>query len=383
MHQEQASFLHFCYCEAIEFVFAMSSAAQSEQLWEHCREMAFQPEDDLIQMIKDMDGQLSGHLRNELRQFYGTDIFQSRLDRILVSIAAAGDKITSAQELIRSFEEKSEIEMVSGLVKAFYQDEPGWLGGYEWDKVQADKELLLELVGRTPVAQAEDQRLLMDVIRFPEECRARILLLLRQFYRYAFEPYAGRIREFCMKGVEKYKLLFAEEPDKAFRDLAKIDPAIIDRKMHVHISFIAQIHMSLYRAGQDGAADWAVLGIHNDTFVWQREDRDSIEKFLKAVSDKRRLEIIGLLAQRSWYANELAQKLGLTPASILYHMNFLLDLNLVRINRTDNKLYYELEASRLNYFFEQTKQWIFEGPLSGRNRGKVGGAGDGEDGLRD
>nr|WP_281378923.1 ArsR family transcriptional regulator [Paenibacillus phyllosphaerae] len=101
-----------------------------------------------------------------------------------------------------------------------------------------------------------------------------------------------------------------------------------------------------------------VLGAGNDQLDQQREEKETVEKFLKVIADKRRLDMIEMLKERRHYAGELAQLMGLTPAAIHYHTNLLLDLDLIRITKADSRIYYELDLARLEAMMEQTRRML-------------------------
>lgn len=65
--------------------------------------------------------------------------------------------------------------------------------------------------------------------------------------------------------------------------------------------------------------------------------------FFKNLSDKTRFGIIRLLSKRDYYGLELAEQLGITTATVSYHMSYLLASKMVHIERKDHKAYYTLD----------------------------------------
>lgn len=68
----------------------------------------------------------------------------------------------------------------------------------------------------------------------------------------------------------------------------------------------------------------------------------------KNLCDKTRYSIIRLLSVRDYYGLELAEKLGITTATVSYHMSFLLLAKMVSIEKRDHKAYYTLNKEPLN-----------------------------------
>lgn len=67
----------------------------------------------------------------------------------------------------------------------------------------------------------------------------------------------------------------------------------------------------------------------------------------KNLSDKTRLHILNLLKEKDLYGQEIAEKVGITLATVSYHMNFLLASTLVRLEKVGQKGYYSLQKNTL------------------------------------
>lgn len=75
----------------------------------------------------------------------------------------------------------------------------------------------------------------------------------------------------------------------------------------------------------------------------QEEMLDGLVEFYKALSDRTRLRIVGLLAERERYVQELAEAVDVTPATISHHLFRLRAAGLVAAGRRGNMVYYRLE----------------------------------------
>ncbi len=76
----------------------------------------------------------------------------------------------------------------------------------------------------------------------------------------------------------------------------------------------------------------------------------------KALSDSSKLEILFALREQSLYNLELANKVGLTPATVSHHMNLLLAAGFVSIEKRDGKGYYTLAPDG----FKRYADWLIE-----------------------
>lgn len=76
----------------------------------------------------------------------------------------------------------------------------------------------------------------------------------------------------------------------------------------------------------------------------------------RVLSDLTRIRILGLLAVRSMYGQELAQALDVAPPTISHHMEPLVSAGLVKIRRENNYRYYELDGAGIEQLAESTQQ---------------------------
>lgn len=81
----------------------------------------------------------------------------------------------------------------------------------------------------------------------------------------------------------------------------------------------------------------------------------------KALSDTSKVRILSELQQGKLYNLEIAQKLGLTPATTSHHMNMLLSAGLVEISKEGTKAYYNICRDSI----ERYRAWLDERFLRG------------------
>ena len=74
----------------------------------------------------------------------------------------------------------------------------------------------------------------------------------------------------------------------------------------------------------------------------------------KVLSDRQRREILVLLKNGRLNAGELAEKLGVSPAALSYHLKLLKASGLILEYRQKNYIYYEVNTS----VFEELILWV-------------------------
>ena len=81
----------------------------------------------------------------------------------------------------------------------------------------------------------------------------------------------------------------------------------------------------------------------------------------KVLSDKQRRDILEMLKDGRLSAGEIAEKLGVTPAALSYHLKLLREADLVVEYKSKNFVYYEINTSVL----QELILWV--GQFGGKN----------------
>jgi DNA-binding MarR family transcriptional regulator len=75
----------------------------------------------------------------------------------------------------------------------------------------------------------------------------------------------------------------------------------------------------------------------------------------RALADPTRIRILGLLAERPMYGQELARVLDVKPPTVSHHISPLVMAGLVRVRRENNYHYYELDSDGIQHLAESTQ----------------------------
>src|SRR5215470_16713813 len=75
----------------------------------------------------------------------------------------------------------------------------------------------------------------------------------------------------------------------------------------------------------------------------------------RALADPTRIRILGLLAERPMYGQELAKVLDVKPPTVSHHIAPLVNAGLVHVRKENNYHYYELDTSGLEQLAESTQ----------------------------
>lgn len=88
----------------------------------------------------------------------------------------------------------------------------------------------------------------------------------------------------------------------------------------------------------------------------EQDEKEYLMQVMKCLSDKSKLGILLLLKEKRMYGSELAEALNLTTATISHHMNILILLKLVFMEKEENKAYYQLNREGIQNIMEKIKE---------------------------
>ncbi|SHJ80145.1 regulatory protein, arsR family [Anaerocolumna jejuensis DSM 15929] len=211
---------------------------------------------------------------------------------------------------------------------------------------------------------------LSDIITFikgiEEEDSVKFRLIMLFTERHTILP---RIREFVKEGVEVIKEYYGiiqkdyENAVVSLKDknnmvdyLEELDVIKLGdvEEMAVQPCIVTYNQLSIDWVEDDDRLIIADTGIYmllpevmsND---YLKNDTKTISA-LKALGDATRLKIVHMLSGKKMYVQEIADDLGLTPATVSHHMNILLQERLISIiidNVKAKKIFYEINSSKI------------------------------------
>ena len=218
---------------------------------------------------------------------------------------------------------------------------------------QADVSALLAYAQRQPIGDSAKLLLADAVIRF-EAYEARASLLLDQAETLMREK-MHLLTPYAEQALAKWHALESEE--KFFDQLAhegiRLDCPRADVFPLVMQFTTIMMHSNVLCAQEFGEEEHTniLYGVFVDEFTRSdrtgKTDLESISNLLRALDDKKRLQILVALRERPLYGQELAVVTELSPGTVSHHMSELVGTGLVTIEKQGVKLLYSISESRI------------------------------------
>lgn len=341
----------------IEFVFALNFIANEESQYKFYLEFNFTPSEEFKQLIAEMKGTLSKHMRNELLYFFGWRDMLHILGRIILE----NETIKTVPEFINFIGNMHEKELLSYIMRQVLCGESSSNESLAcWNDCEHIfsniKQLILDMDDKSD----EEKEKLNECVDNPLEIKSRLHFLITQFYERCYKPIEGKLLTESIQAKEKYERLFHVDPDYFYREFLSKFEGFEYKKLVIHMSYFIQIRPWLFHMKPHNNVLWANLGIHTERYPRKVFITARVQRFVKILSDKKRFEMIGLLGKRPHYVYELAAELELTPPTVSYHLNSLMDLNLVSVERGTNKTYYSLKKEVVSELLENAAEILLK-----------------------
>ncbi|WP_166805793.1 helix-turn-helix transcriptional regulator [Jeotgalibacillus sp. R-1-5s-1] len=332
--------------ECVEFSIALKVIGEKEKLLKIANEMGFSVRKEDEALIEQLDGSVSQFLRQELEYFFSI----CDIGVLGTAFALDYDQSDDVKALLSLISSAEEAEICHYLGSIFISN---LIPATEdmWEEMNRNVSGMIQFIEESDVEDELAKQRVLECLRNPEETKQRIAFLYRQFYEKAYKNIEGQVFEEIEHELNLYQQQFEEHPvqflNQYFYQLFQPEENQWPYKIHIHLSFFQQVgfwSMSIHDYREK--AGWVALGIRSKEHHAQRELRDLVDDFLKAISDKKRINIIKMLAQKPHYGYEIASLLKLTPATVSYHMNLMFETGIVILERQDNKVYYLLDKQR-------------------------------------
>ena len=342
----------------LEFACAFQLIGKFEEFNSLALEMNYIASIKDTEIINKLNLSMSKYAKQEMDYFFS---FCS-IENIIAAFIADNEGLDDVATLLKLMENSDEVTFLNYLGGIFILEYESNLHG-NWCKINNDLKSMSDYIQKLVVNNLDNKEKTLECFRHPEETKKRLCSLATQFYEKSYKPIEDEILHELNNGLIKYKQLLNYNPEeflkKYFLNFFKPENTTWEYKINIHISFFKQISFWVINIHDYISKDgWVALGIRSYEFYSKDQQKDNVDKFLKALSDKSRLSIIKILSQRSCYGYEIAGLLKLTPPTVNYHMNFLMDADIASFDRIENKVYYILNKNKIKELFVQCEKML-------------------------
>jgi DNA-binding transcriptional ArsR family regulator len=200
----------------------------------------------------------------------------------------------------------------------------------------------------------------------PTGMQAELVRLLEEWYRRLFQPEEARLLAIAQRdAAAKARLLASQGPAELVRAIGgtlELTFAATCQRLVVAPSLLARPAIFLADDESEPGSLWLVVYPVADESLEAPEalaPPRGLVRLYKALADETRLKILRLLAGEELYQTEIAERLGLTKATVSHHMVLLRAAGLVEVhNERRSEIYYRLHRAGLTEPARQLQHFL-------------------------
>lgn len=346
----------------MELMYALFAIGTRKQFFNMLSEFGIAPDGEMTQRLDALTGGMSPFLAQELNYFYDISGLGYLLYKSILRHVSANDPGEVISLLETDGPRQLIHDMMGSVCKGTYPSSGLTLEDYAG---------MAELVKTTVFHDEERKRRTLELLAHPGEGHARFVFLLKHFYNSFYRPLESKVLEELNRRLPEYQRLYEEDAERFLSSFLNVSAAKEEGERIssgleqpegavVHLSFFKGVGWHTYRLEDGKGPRWFVMGLDSDKAAEIGAAATQAVNFFKTLADPKRIEIIRLLSERTYYGQELAEVLEVTPATISYHMTFLLNQNIAVYERSENRYYYSLNREVLDRLFQLSRNTIFK-----------------------
>ena len=184
-----------------------------------------------------------------------------------------------------------------------------------------------------------EARQLHHILSSPKQFLQRVSTVLSWFSQRYVLPYEQEITEHVNSSLAAHSAQLENQPVFVLDQLSSGNSDIVREytdEIRLYVIYFLSDDVSILMPD----VVHIIAGTEFFRHLLSKDQSDYTDEILKALNDPRRLAILRLLKQRSWFSKELADELNLTPATVSYHMDILFKAELIRIEHSAQRRYY-------------------------------------------
>lgn len=233
----------------------------------------------------------------------------------------------------------------------------------------ADREKLVEHIRANMSVAEEKIETLADIIINTDETRDDLAELIEHFWYVILQPEAEKRAQLQQETAELCRARLTETgPVRFVTGLTNLHLSekggLYEKYILAPNSFDGDIITAVENRKETGL----VLAFNRDQPFLESSPEESPEQppldtaglanIFNTLGDKTRLEIVRALVERPHYGQELAKMLGISNATVFYHLSMLEKTRTVHLERIEHRVYYVLDTPRLRYMLSQASAFL-------------------------
>ncbi|HEX2911945.1 MAG TPA: metalloregulator ArsR/SmtB family transcription factor [Chloroflexia bacterium] len=227
-----------------------------------------------------------------------------------------------------------------------------------------NRPLLVEYIERNMSVPSEKVASLADTLVNLEESRDSLLELIEHFWYVSLAPEVEKRAREQAEIKEKCEARINQSGEHRFVSSLtslKLSEGSYEEVLLTPSSFCGGCStVATENKGESalilafGGGNEALKQAEKSDRVEENLDTEKLALVFNILGDKTRLEVVRALVERPHYGQELAKLLGISNATVSYHLSYLQKIHVVHLERIEHRVYWVLDIERLRTLLAQS-----------------------------
>lgn len=237
------------------------------------------------------------------------------------------------------------------------------------EELLAERSKMVEHIQANMVVNEDKIETLADIVFKTAETRDDLSELIEHFWYVVLQPEAERRAQLQQEVAEQCRARVSEiGPLRMVTGLTNLHLSEKGGLYEKYILAPTSFDGTSLTAVENREENGLILAFNRDQPILQAKndepeeppalDTVQLANIFNTLGDKTRLEIVKALVERPHYGQELAKMLGISNATVFYHLSQLEKTRAVHLERIEHRVYYVLDATRLRYLLNQASSFL-------------------------
>lgn len=212
---------------------------------------------------------------------------------------------------------------------------------------------------------AKDQSLFYEFIQYPDCIINRFVNAMEIFYNEFFKPFEPKLIAELSIIQKRHQELYKDNPEAFINAIlfqSKESLHDSETKLHIYLGYFYGDKVSVAYGNDNNV--YFFYGALAEKKLYSENLTSQYEELIKSLADDTRRKLIKYLMNAPHYNKEISDYLGITTATISYHIGRLVDLGIIHLKYQEGKrIYYQVDIERFNQLFDGMKRFLSSTPL--------------------
>lgn len=327
---KQTPEVRFEIVPAVEAVMAMASASERRREYDSKEPSQSPSPPEIDAWLEEIDKTISPFLKADLELVFSTETMIIFLLYFIIE-----NNIYTIDDLVAGLRELEVSQFLTRIKDRLLKsaDTDDWLSVENIEKV-LEKDRAQEIV-----PFREEAEKLVNLLSEPMIVKERIVGVIDEFSRRYLDNGMNNASAYIEDHIRKLDPLLKEQTELVLDRLSRgnFDTLLAGApEVRLFPVYHDYNETTILMPGEV----YFIYGIGHSERVFSQDDGDRTDELVKAIGDPNRLSILRLLRVASLYGKEIADKLGISPATASYHIDKLVKAELIRIENPEGRRFY-------------------------------------------